>query len=104
MCVGAGVLLGNFFPAAFVSIAMLEWAHVNLVIAGFIWLMIYPMMVQIDFSAIENVGARPKGLILTLVINWLIKPFSMAFMGWLFIKYCLLTGWTHNLPMNTSRV
>jgi ACR3 family arsenite transporter len=64
----------------------MEFAHVNLVVALFIWIMIYPMMVQIDFSAIKDVGRRPKGLALTLVINWLIKPFSMAALGWLFFR------------------
>lgn len=81
-----GVLLGNFFPHQFALIASLEWAHVNLVVAVLIWVMIYPMMVQIDFSAIKDVGKKPKGLLLTLVINWLIKPFTMAALGWLFFK------------------
>lgn len=82
----AGVLLGNVIPGLFSVIAELEFAHVNLVVAVFIWVMIYPMMVQIDFSAIKDVGKRPKGLILTLVVNWLIKPFTMAFLGWLFFR------------------
>ena len=60
--------------------------HVNLVMAIFIWIMIYPMMVQIDFSAIKDVGKKPRGLILTLIINWLIKPFTMAALGWLFFR------------------
>uniref|UniRef100_UPI002585C2B6 ACR3 family arsenite efflux transporter n=1 Tax=Idiomarina sp. TaxID=1874361 RepID=UPI002585C2B6 len=64
----------------------LEYAHVNLVIAVLIWLMIYPIMVQVDFSSIKDVGKKPKGLVLTLVINWLIKPFTMALLGWLFFK------------------
>ena len=81
-----GVLLGNIIPDFFAVIAALEVAHVNLVVAVLIWLMIYPMMVQIDFSSLKDVGAKPKGLILTLVINWLIKPFTMAFLGWLFFK------------------
>jgi len=59
---------------------------VNLVVALFIWIMIYPMMVQIDFSSLRNVGKRPRGLVLTLVVNWLIKPFTMAALGWLFFK------------------
>lgn len=86
LCIGAGVLLGNLFPAVFSGIAALEWAHVNLVVALLIWVMIYPMMVQIDFSAIKDVGRNPKGLLLTLVINWFIKPFTMAALGWLFFK------------------
>ncbi len=86
LCIVAGVVLGNMFPAVFALIADLEVAHVNLIVALFIWVMIYPMMVQIDLSSIKNVGKRPKGLILTLVINWLIKPFTMAALGWLFFK------------------
>ncbi|SJN58234.1 Sodium Bile acid symporter family protein [Vibrio ruber DSM 16370] len=81
-----GILLGSVVPDAFAAIASLEYAHVNLVIAVLIWLMIYPMMVQIDFSSLKDVGKKPKGLTLTLVINWLIKPFTMAFLGWLFFK------------------
>ncbi|MAD15082.1 MAG: arsenical-resistance protein [Alteromonadaceae bacterium] len=82
----AGVLLGSVFPDLFAVVAGLEYAHVNLVVAVLIWLMIYPMMIQIDFSSIKGVGRKPKGIILTLVINWLIKPFTMAALGWLFFK------------------
>lgn len=81
-----GVVLGHLIPDLFTTIAELEFAHVNLVIAVFIWVMIYPMMVQIDFRALKDVRKKPKGLALTLVINWLIKPFSMAFLGWLFFR------------------
>ncbi|PWF63242.1 arsenical-resistance protein [Shewanella sp. BC20] len=83
----AGVTLGNLAPEAFSAIAAVELAHVNLIIALFIWVMIYPMMVQIDFSAVKHVGKNPKGLLLTLTINWLIKPFTMALLGWLFFKW-----------------
>lgn len=86
LCIIAGVALGNIFPAAFQAIAALEYGQINLVVAVLIWLMIYPMMVQIDFSAIKDVGKKPKGLILTLVMNWLVKPFTMAALGWLFFK------------------
>jgi ACR3 family arsenite transporter len=86
LCIVAGVLLGNFLPQQFAWVASLEWAHVNLVVAVLIWVMIYPMMVQIDFRAIKDVGKKPRGLLLTLVINWLIKPFTMAALGWLFFK------------------
>lgn len=81
-----GMLLGNAFPQVFALIAAAEWANVNLVVAVLIWVMIYPMMVQVDFSAIKDVGKKPKGLLLTLVLNWLIKPFTMAALGWLFFK------------------
>lgn len=88
----AGILAGSVAPGYFSLIAQFEYAQVNLVIAVLIWLMIYPMMVQIDFSAIKDVGKKPKGLILTLVVNWLIKPFTMAFLGWLFFKV-LFADW-----------
>ena len=92
LSIAAGVILGNYFPAVFAQIAALEFAHVNIVVAVLIWVMIYPMMVQIDFSAIKNIGQRPQGLILTVVINWLIKPFTMATLGWLFFKV-LFVDW-----------
>jgi len=81
-----GILAGTTLPKVFEWVAQFEFAQVNLVIAFLIWLMIYPMMVQIDFSSIKDVGKKPKGLLLTLIINWLIKPFTMAFLGWLFFK------------------
>lgn len=92
LAIVAGVVLGNYFPAAFTQIAALEFAHVNFVVAILIWVMIYPMMVQIDFSAIKNIGQRPQGLFLTLVVNWLIKPFTMAALGWLFFQV-LFVDW-----------
>jgi ACR3 family arsenite transporter len=81
-----GVGLGLAVPAAFQAIAGLEFAHVNLVVAVFIWVMIYPMMIQIDWSSVRDVGKRPGGLVLTLVVNWLIKPFTMAALGVLFFQ------------------
>ena len=92
LCIVAGVVLGNLASDVFVVIAGFEYAHVNLVVALFIWIMIFPMMVQIDFSAIRDVGRRPRGLLLTLVVNWLIKPFTMAALGWLFFKV-IFAGW-----------
>jgi arsenite transporter len=83
----AGVGLGLSAPAVFQAIAALEFAHVNLVVAVFIWVMIYPMMIQIDWTSVKNVGQRPAGLLLTLVVNWLIKPFTMALLGVLFFKF-----------------
>lgn len=82
----AGVGLGLLAPGAFQTIAALEVAHVNLVVAVFIWVMIYPMMIQIDWSAVKDVGKKPRGLLLTLVVNWLIKPFTMAALGVLFFQ------------------
>jgi ACR3 family arsenite transporter len=81
-----GVGLGLIQPDVFATIARFEIAHVNIAIAVFIWVMIYPMMVQIDFASIKDIGKNPKGLILTIVINWLIKPFTMAALGWLFFN------------------
>ena len=83
----AGVGLGLLSPDAFQAIAALEYAQVNLVVAVFIWVMIYPMMIQIDWGAVKDVGKKPQGLILTLVINWLVKPFTMAALGVLFFQY-----------------
>ncbi|WP_300513143.1 ACR3 family arsenite efflux transporter [Aliiroseovarius sp.] len=82
----AGVVLGNLAPGLFAAVAALELARVNLVVAVLIWVMIYPMMVQIDFASIRDIGRRPRGLVLTLVVNWLIKPFTMAALGWLFFR------------------
>ena len=86
LCIIVGVIMGSLFPAFFGLIAELEFAHVNLIIAVFIWLMIYPMMVQIDFHAVKNVGKQPKGIVLTVIVNWFIKPFTMALLGWLFFR------------------
>ena len=88
----AGVGLGLVTPATFAAIAGLEVAHVNLVVAVFIWIMIYPMMIQIDFAAVRDVGKRPQGLLLTLAVNWLVKPFSMAALGVLFFHHAF-AGW-----------
>ena len=82
----AGVGLGLALPGVFAAITVLEFAQVNLVVGVLIWVMIYPMMVQVDFGAVRDVGRRPRGLVLTLVVNWLIKPFTMAALGWLFFR------------------
>lgn len=87
LAIAVGVGLGVLVPAAFQSIAGLEWAGVNIVVAMLIWLMVYPMMLKVDPSCLAKVGRKPKGLALTLVVNWLIKPFSMAALGVLFFKY-----------------
>lgn len=92
LCIFAGIVLGYFMPGLFLWFAALEVAHVNIPVAIFIWVMIYPMMIQVDFSSIKDIGKKPKGLLLTLVINWLVKPFSMAFLGWLFFRV-LFADW-----------
>ena len=86
LCIAAGIGLGSLFPALFRAVAALEYARVNLPVAVLIWLMIFPMMVQVDFTSIRDVGKRPRGLVLTLVVNWLVKPFTMAALGWLFFR------------------
>lgn len=86
LCIVIGIAVGNLFGDAIVVLSELNIATVNIPVAILVWLMIYPMMVQIDFSSIKDVGKNPKGLILTLVINWLIKPFTMAFFAWLFFQ------------------
>ena len=85
--IAAGVGLGLVLPGFFQAVAGLEIAQVNLVVAVFIWVMIYPMMIQIDWAAIKDVGKKPQGLLLTLAVNWLIKPFTMAALGVLFFQY-----------------
>ena len=85
--IAAGVALGLLIPGVFQAIAQIEFAHVNLVVAVLIWIMIYPMMIQIDWSAVKDIHKKPQGLLLTLVINWLVKPFTMAALGVLFFQY-----------------
>jgi arsenite transporter len=87
LAIGVGVSLGVAAPSAFAAVARLEWAHVNLVVAALIWLMIYPMMLKVDPSCLKDVGRKPKGLALTLAVNWLIKPFTMAALGVLFFEH-----------------
>ncbi|WP_369983779.1 ACR3 family arsenite efflux transporter [Thalassolituus sp.] len=84
LAIAGGIAAGLIMPGAFQVIADAEVANVNLPIAILIWLMIYPMMMQVDFASIKDVTKQPQGLALTLVVNWLIKPFSMAALGWLF--------------------
>jgi len=85
-CILVGVALGSLAAPLFLIIAGLEVANVNLVIGVLIWLMIYPMMIHVDFNSIKDVGRRPKGLCVTLTVNWLVKPFTMAALGVLFFE------------------
>jgi ACR3 family arsenite transporter len=87
LAIAAGVGLGLVAPAAFELVSRLEWARVNLVVAALIWLMIYPMMLKVDPGCLKDVGRRPRGLALTLAVNWLIKPFTMAGLGVLFFEH-----------------
>lgn len=86
LCIAAGITIGHFSGSNVQLLSNLEIYKVNVPVAILIWLMIYPMMLQIDFSSIKNVGRQPKGLMLTLVINWLVKPFTMAFFAWVFFS------------------
>jgi ACR3 family arsenite transporter len=87
-----GVILGLTIPGVFQVIAGLELGNVNLIVAVLIWAMVLPMMVQIDWSAMKDVGKKPAGLFLTITVNWLIKPFTMAALGVLFFEY-IFAGW-----------
>jgi len=87
LCIVTGVVLGVLLPGIFQLVASIEFASVNLVVAVLIWIMIYPMMVNVDFASLKDVGRKPKGLCITLVVNWLIKPFTMAALGILFFEH-----------------
>jgi len=90
LCMIAGVIIGKNFPVIIDTLRKMEFGtntHINIPIAILLWLMIYPMMLKIDFASLKNVGKKPKGLLITLFVNWLVKPFSMAFFGWLFFKH-----------------
>jgi ACR3 family arsenite transporter len=88
----AGLALGSLEPGAFAAMAAMEYASVNLVVAVLIWAMVYPMMVAVDFGAIRDIGRRPAGMVITLTVNWLIKPFSMAALAVLFFNH-VFAGW-----------
>lgn len=87
LCILAGLVLGSLAPGLFGALAGLEYASVNLVVAVLIWAMVYPMMIGIDLGSLKDVGRRPKGLVITLVVNWLIKPFTMAALAVLFFEH-----------------
>jgi ACR3 family arsenite transporter len=95
LCMGIGITVGEFLPALTKRAGKWEFgqsSHVNIAIAVLIWLMIYPMMLKIDFSGLKGVAKKPKGLFITLFVNWLVKPFSMALLGWLFIQV-IFSSW-----------
>jgi ACR3 family arsenite transporter len=87
LCIVAGIVIGRLGPGLVEGLSRLEVSHVNLPIAVLIWLMIYPMMLRIDFTALRSVGRQPRGICVVLFVNWLVKPFSMALLGWLFFKH-----------------
>src|SRR5215831_2709012 len=101
-CMVAGVLLGKLTPALTDSLRGLEFgkgSHINAPIAVLIWLMITPMMMKVDFTSIRKVGKRPRGLLVTLFVNWLVKPFSMAFFAWFFFRH-VFAGWISGREAN----
>ncbi|GAB3406930.1 ACR3 family arsenite efflux transporter [Massilia agilis] len=87
LCIVVGILLGQAFPALFKAVGAMEIAKVNLPVGVLIWVMIIPMLVKIDFGALDQVRAHVKGIGVTLFVNWLVKPFSMALLGWVFIRH-----------------
>ena len=87
LCIVAGIALGQLFPAPFQALGRMELARVNIPVGLLIWVMIIPMLVKIDFGAIGQVKSHWKGIGVTLFVNWAVKPFSMAFLGWLFIRH-----------------
>ena len=87
LCIVAGIALGQLFPAAFEAVGRMEIARVNVPVGLLIWVMIIPMLVKIDFAALHQVGAHWRGIGVTLFVNWAVKPFSMALLGWLFIRH-----------------
>ncbi len=92
LCIAAGIILGHLFPGPFSTIGDLEIAHVNMPVATLVWLMILPMLLKIDFHALREVRHHTRGIGVTLFVNWAVKPFSMALLGWLFIRV-LFAGW-----------
>ncbi|MCP9819427.1 ACR3 family arsenite efflux transporter [Synechococcus sp. Cruz-9H2] len=86
LAISAGIVLGQLFPGLFAALAAVEVARINLVIAVLIWLMIFPMMLAVDFSAVGRIRGEPQALIVTLAMNWLVKPFTMALLAWWFIR------------------
>ncbi len=87
LCIVAGVLLGQFLPGLFKTIGAIEIARVNLPVGALIWLMIVPMLLKIDFGAISQVRSQWRGIAVTVFINWAVKPFSMALLGWIFVRH-----------------
>ena len=85
LCIVAGIALGTFLPALPQTLSRLEYAHVNIPVAVLIWVMIYPMMMKVDFNSVKNVARHPRGLVVTCVVNWLIKPFTMFAIAWFFL-------------------
>jgi ACR3 family arsenite transporter len=86
LCIAGGIAIGHFAGESMQTLSKIEIFNVNIPVAILIWLMIYPMMLQVDFSSVKQIRKRPKGIILTVFVNWLIKPFTMAFFAWIFFS------------------
>ncbi|MBN1243612.1 MAG: ACR3 family arsenite efflux transporter [Spirochaetales bacterium] len=86
LCIALGVAIGRFLPGVPAFLGRFEYARVSIPVAVLIWLMIYPMMLKVDFASVRNAGRKPKGLVITLVVNWLVKPFTMYLIAWFFLK------------------
>src|SRR5689334_8547528 len=100
VCMVVGVAFGKLLPAFTATLSRLEFgqgSQVNVPISILLWLMIYPMMLKVDFTAIGSIAKKPKGLIVTLLVNWLVKPFSMALLAWLFMQHIFSTWITPEL-------
>lgn len=87
LCIVAGIVLGHLFPALFQALAALEVQHINMPVAVLVWLMIVPMLLKVDFAQLSGVRRQVRGIGITLLVNWAIKPFSMAVLGWLFVRH-----------------
>jgi ACR3 family arsenite transporter len=92
LCIVAGILFGQWLPGVFHAIGAMEVAQVNLPVGVLIWIMIIPMLIKIDFGAMGQVAGHWRGIGVTLSVNWLVKPFSMALLGWIFVRH-LFAGW-----------
>jgi len=91
LCIALGVAIGHFLPGVPAFLGRFEYARVSIPVAILIWLMIYPMMLKVDFASVRNAGRKPKGLVITLVVNWLVKPFTMYLIAWFFLKVVFRT-------------
>ena len=100
LCMAVGILIGKFLPMIQEYLNKLNVAGISVPIAILIWVMIYPMMMKVDFQSIKQVGKNPKGLLITWVVNWLIKPFTMYGIAYFFFSLCLRLGLHQNLQQN----
>jgi ACR3 family arsenite transporter len=100
LCIGAGVALGQWLPAGFHAIAALEVAQVNVPLGLLIWIMIVPMLLKVDFATLGQVRSQVRGIGVTMFINWAVKPFSMALLGWLFVRH-VFSAWLPAAPVDS---